>query len=132
MVRDHCARRRFDHLPQRVPRSLVDLLDRIDLCPTKAALRLISGALQRLSRIRENIDGRIECPLAHLQVVDDAIVGSVETIAGLKDGAGEELLISDGKSRIQDRTAVWQRLYGCRSDIPDRLYAPIFAESDRL
>jgi hypothetical protein len=88
--------------------------------------------LQRLSCIRENIARRIECSLARLQVVDDAVDDPVETIARLKNGAGEELLISDGKRRVQDGIAVWKRLYRRWSDVSNRLYAPIFTQSNRL
>src|SRR2546425_3537383 len=97
MVFDHSAGWGLDRLPGGVPRSVIDLLDRIDLCRTEASGRLRSGALQRLPRTREHERGGIECRLALSQVVDHAIDGAVERIARGEDGLREQGLIRQRK-----------------------------------
>jgi len=119
-------------LPQRVPRSLIDLLHRIDLRWRETGRRLRPGALQRLRGIRKHEGRRIEFGPARREIVDDAVGGSVELVAGRQDGAGEEVLIGDRKRRVEDRAAVRKLLDRRRRDGLDRLHPPVLGERDRL
>jgi hypothetical protein len=100
LARRH-AGRRLDGLSERVPRSAIDLLDGIDLRRAETSRRLRPSALQGLPGLREGKGGGIELRPACRQVVDDAVDGPVEPVAGCENGAGDEVLVGYGKRRLE-------------------------------
>jgi hypothetical protein len=89
MLGSGCAGRRLCPLAERIARSLVALLDGIDLRRAEAARRFRPGALQPLPGAREDECGGIEFRSARPQIVNYAIDASVEAIAGRKKRAGK-------------------------------------------
>jgi hypothetical protein len=126
------ARRRPDPLAQRIPRTLIDFLHRIDLRRAETGRCFCTAALQGLPGVREHEGGGVEVRPACRDIVDDAIDAPVKGVAGRNNGTGEQLLIGRWKCRIKHRTAVGQLLHRRRRDGLDRLDAPNLAERDRL
>jgi len=107
----------LDRCSAGVARPLVDLLDGVDLRRGQAGRGFRAGALQGLP-IREHECRRIELRSAGTRVMDDAVRGTVERVAGGEQRAGEQVLVGDGQRRVQDRTAVGQRRDRRRRDRP--------------